>query len=157
MLRRIFVDAPSLSALIDILQYSPYKSIRPRRVPSSDIYPLVRYLLNPAFPPPFSWIRLNIKGDYKGRLGVVSQGSRILLLPKYDTFATCPDLLPLLVPLPFSPDAVAGDFGLYEVDPVCILERIELVDPYMDAAFLASARCLVESGHPDVLRAWKDV
>ena len=57
----------------------------------------------------------------------------------------------------FAPDVVVGQAGLFELNFDLLCHNIEFVDPFMDSVFVESAWCLVESGHPDVFRAWQDV
>ena len=154
MPRHIFIEAPSIQVLKEVLMQTPYSLTHICRVLSEFIYPLTRYLLNPAVLPPFSWIRLVRGGSYRGRLGVVSCNSTVLLLPRYNqTLARHLTVEPMF----FAPDTVVGQAGLFELNFDLLCHNIEFVDPFMDSVFVESAQCLVESGHPDVFHAWQDV
>ncbi len=129
MPRRIYVEAPSMQVLQEALLQTPYSSTRICRVLSEVIYPLARYLLNPAVLPPFSWIRLVHGGSYKGRLGVVSRNSTVLLLPIHNE---TPAGHVTVEPMFFAPDAVVGQFSLFELEFNLLRHNIEFVDLFMD-------------------------
>ena len=152
MPQRIYVHAPSLKAINDILSANSYHRVRPRAVSPDVLYPLAQYPLNPASLPPFSWLRLVCRGKYKRDLAVVSRRNTVLLLPRYRQAPSSG-----IHPIPFISNPVIGQFGLVELESTSMRDYIEFVDPSMDSVFVEAARRLVDSGHPDVCRAWKDV
>ena len=76
MPRCIYVKAPSMQVLKDLLLQTPYSLICISLVPPEFIYSLAQYL-NPAVLPPFSWIQLVHRGRYRGQLGVVTCNSTV--------------------------------------------------------------------------------
>ena len=60
-------------------------------------------------------------------------------------------------PIPFISDPVVGQFGLVELESTSMRDYIKFIDPSMDSVFVEAARRLVQSGHPDICHAWKDV
>lgn len=156
MPHRLYIEAPSLEVLKSVLLHSPYKT-RPRRIPSSQIFDIVRYLRSPSTPPLLHWVRLTCPGPYHGDLGVVSAKATILIMPRLQQLVD--DRRRICIPI--NVGQMTTDLG-YDIVELAFNYANDadrgafvLADPIVDANFIASNRSLLEHRHPDIGSTWE--
>ena len=154
MPRRLYVEAPTFHDVMTVIRQTPYSRIRPRCIPAEHIFPLVNYLVNPGHLPPLNWVRLIGRGRYRGRLGVISRTCSLLIVPEYDVDGTEERVL---VPVKLGQISLEHESGLLKVSFSSMDGIVEVVEPRVDVPFMECVRPLVQSQHPDVLEAWKNV